>query len=247
MSLNKLVKRKALLNKIVAILMFISLSISMNCAVYKVYAEDFVSSGYETKTYKSKEQFITSKYDTAVLKEKSNTASKLKKGSVVVNVKTMCDKEYQKLYAKDWKIRAQRITKKGTKALYSKFNIYFIPKKAVTFKSANSTNAVTLLNNFSKKYKVSKKIDMIIGFSGKKPAHIAGITYIGKINGGPRILIFASSYETEAETVQHEIGHTYDLIHCEKKCVMTSQGFGYLNKFCSAHLKKWNKNRKYYN
>jgi len=230
----------------VAILLSICLLIEMNGSVYNVYAKHFVSSEYEIKAYKTNNQFKKSTYDTAVLKNNPEAVPKLKKGCMVVNVKTMCDKEYQKLHKQDWKVRAKRIVKNGTKALYSKFNIYFVPKKAVSFKSAKSSNAITLLGNFAKKNKATKKVDMIIGFSGKNPAHIAGIAYMGQIEGGPRVLIFATTYAAETETVQHEIGHTYDLGHCKKNCVMRSEGFGYLNRFCSAHLKKWKRNRKYY-
>ena len=227
-------------------LILISLLINPNYMVCHGQANDCASSEFETKSYKSKKQFIKSKYDTAVLADKPEMSIKFKKGCVVVNVKTMCDKAYQNLHKSDWKVRAKRIVENGTKALYSKFNICFVPKKAVTCKLANSQNAENLLVKFTRKYKATKKVDVIIGFSGKNPKYVAGITYIGKIGGGARILIFASTFESEVETVQHEIGHIYDLKHCSNNCVMTNEGFGYLNKFCSAHFKQWKKNRKYY-
>ena len=200
----------------------------------------------ETKTYTSKKEFEKSSADNKVLEEEPEIETKLKKGCVVVNVKTMCDKEYQALHKKDWKIRAKKIAKKGTKALYSEFNIYFKPKQAVSFTTKKSSDAEKIYKDFANKNKVGKNIDMIVGLSGRDPKGVAGISYVGKVKGGPRVLVFASTYNSEAETIQHEIGHTYDLNHCKNKCVMKSSGFGYLNKFCSGHKKKWKSNRKYY-
>lgn len=205
-----------------------------------------VNKEYEAKTYVSKKEFKTSSADSKVLEDEPEISTKLKKGCVVVNVKTVCDKQYQKLHKDDWKVRAKKVTKKGTKALYSEFNIYFKPKKAVSYTSKKSSNEETLLKDFVKKNKISGSVDMIVGLSGREPKGVAGITYLGKVSGGPKVLIFATTYNSEAETIQHEIGHTYDLDHCKKKCVMTASGFGYLNKFCTKHKKQWKANRKYY-
>ncbi len=201
---------------------------------------------YAVKEYTSKKEFEKSNADSEVLQDEPEMATKLKKGCVVVNVKTVCDKQYQNAHKKDWKVRAKKVTKKGTKALYSQFNIYFSPQKAVGYTSVKSSNEEKLLKDFVKKNKISGKTDMIVGLSGRQPDGVAGITYVGKVSGGPKVLIFESSYNSEAETIQHEIGHTYDLNHCKKSCVMKSSGFGYLNKFCASHKKKWKANRKYY-
>lgn len=130
--------------------------------------------------------------------------------------------------------------------MYSEFNICFKAKNAVSFTSKKSSDEEKIYMDFTKKNKVSGNIDMIIGLSGRDPKGVAGISYVGKVKGGPKVLVFASTYNSEAETIQHEIGHTYDLSHCKNKCVMKSSGFGYLNKFCSGHKKKWKSNRKYY-
>lgn len=204
------------------------------------------SSSYGVKYYRKRDEFKETENDRIVLKDRKKTAAKLKKGSVIVNVKTMCDTKYQKLHKKDWKIRAKLITIDATEKLYDRFNIYFNVKKAVKYKSNSSNNPFTLLKKLRKKYKPGKKADMVVAFSGKKPKYIAGITYIGKIAEGPRILVFASSYNSETETVQHEIGHTYSLNHCNKHCVMAGEGFGYLNKFCKVHKKHWKETRTYY-
>lgn len=200
----------------------------------------------ESKSYTSKKEFQKSSADNQVLEAEPEISTKLKKGCIVVNVKTLCDKEYQKIHKKDWKVRAKKVTKKGTKALYSEFNIYFKPREAVSFTSKNSSDAEKIYEDFVKKNKISGNIDMLVGLSGRDLKGVAGLTYSGKVKGGPKVLIFASTYNSEAETIQHEIGHTYNLNHCKKDCVMRASGFGYLNKFCSAHKKKWKSNRKYY-
>lgn len=200
----------------------------------------------ETKKYTSKKEFEKSSADNQVLEDEPEISKKLKKGCVVVNVKTLCDKEYQKLHKKDWKVRAKKVTKKGTKALYSEFNIYFKPKEAVSFTSKKSTDDEKIYEDFVKKNKISGNVDMLVGLSGREPKGVAGISYLGKVKGGPKVLVFASTYNSEAETIQHEIGHTYNLNHCNKNCVMKSSGFGYINKFCSSYKKKWKSNRKYY-
>ena len=200
----------------------------------------------ETKTYTSKNEFVKSAADNNVLEDEPEISTKLKKGCVVVNVKTMCDKQYQKLHKDDWKVRAKKITKKGTKALYSEFNIYFKAKNAVSFTSKKSSDAETIYKDFVKNNKISGSTDMIVGLSGRDPEGVAGMSYVGKVKGGPKVLIFASSYNSEAETVQHEIGHAYDLEHCKSNCVMKASGFGNLNKFCSKHKREWKNNRKYY-
>lgn len=200
----------------------------------------------ECKTYTSEKQFEKSAMDTAVIEDEPEIEEKLKKGCVIVNVKTMCDSSYQNAHKKDWKVRAKKLTKKATSKLYTNFNIYFKPKKAVSCSTKKSKSDETIYNDFVKKYKVSGNVDMIVGLSGQKPKGVAGISYVGKVKGGPRVLVFASTYNSEAETIQHEIGHTYDLEHCNNNCVMKASGFGYLNKFCAKHKKKWNNNRKYY-
>lgn len=200
----------------------------------------------DCKEYTNKNQFVKSAMDTKVIEDEPEIEEKLKKGCVVVNVKTMCDSSYQNAHKKDWKVRAKKITKKATSKLYTNFNISFKPKKAVSCSTKKSNNANTIYKDFAEKYKVSGKIDMIVGLSGQNPKGVAGISYVGKVEGGPRVLVFASTYDSEAETIQHEIGHTYDLEHCEKDCVMKTSGFGYLNKFCKSHKKQWNNNRKYY-
>ena len=58
----------------------------------------------ETKTYTSKNEFVKSAADNNVLEDEPEISTKLKKGCVVVNVKTMCDKQYQKLHKDDWKV-----------------------------------------------------------------------------------------------------------------------------------------------
>ena len=59
-------------------------------------------------------------------------------------------------------------------------------------------------------------------------------------------MIFPSTYKSEVETVQHEIGHTYNLDHCNKACVMKASGFGYLNKVCGVHGDWWCFRREWY-
>jgi len=227
-------------------MLYKTIILSMLIMVFSISYHVDEKNAIETKTYTSKKEFEKSVADTEVLKEEPEISTKLKKGCVVVNVKTVCDKQYQDLHKKDWKVRAKKITKKGTKKLYSQFNIYFNPQKAVGFTSKKSSDEEKLYKDFVKKNKISGKTDMIVGLSGRDPDGIAGITYVGKVQGGPKVLIFASTYNSEAETIQHEIGHTYDLNHCKKNCVMKSSGFGYLNQFCSGHKKKWKANRKYY-
>lgn len=244
---NDTVGMKSAINckRIFIIFITISLLFGSNCFAFNVHASD-CSAEYGIKYYESKKDFKKTKYDKQILKDKKTATPKLKKGCVVVTIKTMCDKAYQKIHKKDWKVRAKMITVKATEKLYSKFNIHYIVKKGVAYKSANSQDAYTLLKKFTSKYKPGKKADMIVALSGKNPQHIAGITYMGQISGGARVLVFASTFEAEAETVQHEIGHTYNLNHCNRSCVMTGEGFGYINKFCPDHKKQWKTNRTYY-
>lgn len=199
----------------------------------------------EIKTFTNESEFEITSIDSQYLYEEPELDTKLKAGCVVVNVKPKVDAAYKKLHT-DWKARAKKLTKKGTKDLYDEFNIYFKVGTAGSCTTINSTNAEKIYIDFANNNTVSGSTDMIVGISGRKPKNTAGISYLGKVSGGPRVLIFATTYKSEAETVQHEIGHTYDLEHCNSNCVMTAAGFGYLNKYCAKHRKEWNKNRKYY-
>lgn len=201
----------------------------------------------EIKTYSSQNEFIKSAADTEILEDEPEIETKLKQGCVVVKVKTLCDTKYQNLHEDDWKVRAKRITKKGTKKLYSTFNIYFKVKKVGKCTTKKSSDAEKIYDDFAERYKASENYDMIVGLSGRRPdGNTAGMSYLGKVEGGPRVIVFSTTYNSEAETIQHEIGHTYGLKHCENDCVMKASGFGYLNKFCSKHKKEWKENRKYY-
>ena len=221
-------------------------AIALGCLLCLIKSNVFASAPMLVKSYSSSSQFIVSALDSAIIPDEPDIDNKLKKGCVIVNVKTMCDKSYQNRHPKDWKVRAKKITKKATNGLYDNFNICFKPKKAVSFSSKNASEAVTIYDAFAGKYHTANSSEMIVAFSGRQPSGVAGISYLGKESGGPRVLIFASTYESEAETVQHEIGHTYGLNHCSDNCVMKASGFGYINHFCSKHKKQWKKNRTYY-
>lgn len=202
------------------------------------------------KQFTSEDEFVRSIYDNIVLDEEPedniDVSQGLRATSIIVNVKTMCDAQYRKAHSSDWEIRAKRTVKEATTYLYDFIGIKFVVKEGVAFTSASTTNPEKLLDDFISHYKVGNGIDMIVGLSGRKPKDTAGIAYKGKIEGGPRVLIFPSTYKSEVETVQHEIGHTYNLEHCNKACVMKASGFGYLNKVCGVHGDWWCFRREWY-
>jgi len=100
-------------------------------------------------------------------------------------------------------------------------------------------------------YNSSKTADIMIAFSGVTPSDNSNTTGIGFV-GTPGCVIFDNGYSTNAETVQHEVGHNYGLNHCQDEtgseygdsdCVMTEVGFGYIGEFCTGHHDEWEDNK----
>lgn len=79
----------------------------------------------DCKEYTNKNQFVKSAMDTKVIEDEPEIEEKLKKGCVVVNVKTMCDSSYQNAHKKDWKVRAKKSLKKP-QVNYTQILIYLL-------------------------------------------------------------------------------------------------------------------------
>lgn len=197
------------------------------------------------KSYNEESDLIKSSYDDQIMLDSSEVSEPLKKGCVVVKVKTVCDQKYRSKHSKDWKVRAKNTVRDAAKILYSKFNIKYYPSNGIAWTSPNTSDWESIYKNAVSNFKVTKSGNMLVAFSGQRVGGVAGMSKQGKKNG-PHLVVFSTTYKSEVETTQHEMAHTYNLGHCTSACVMQNVGFGYTNKFCSKHENYWNKNRKFY-
>lgn len=166
----------------------------------------------------------------------------------VVYVTSPCDDEWRSKYS-SYMYEAGRTVERADDELYNKFGIDLYSVAQFPWDSSNTTSSNLLWEARSEHgltYNGNLTAEMMIAFSGVSPSDDSNITGVGYMNQ-PYLIVFDNGYSMNAETTQHECGHTYGLAHCEdegsgygdKGCVMTAVGFGHIGTFCTGHENEW--------
>lgn len=166
-----------------------------------------------------------------------------------VAVTEPCDKAWRDIYPSNWMWQAHRCVVNADVMLENRYGIqyYSVSQKYWT---SNHTNDGDLLDEVIDEWGLRDGAGLMVAFSGIQGTGVYGVSYTDT----PYCLIFDSGYEYNRETVQHETGHCYGLLHCQDECessctancVMTESGMGYIDKICSEHNMTWNNARTKY-
>jgi hypothetical protein len=158
--------------------------------------------------------------------------------TVVVGVVSPCDQNWRTRYS-DWQYEANRAVERADDSLHTNFGIDYQSVAQREWNSGTLTSTYDLVRDARSQYGLSNNADIMVAFSGKDGGGTAGEVYA---IGDPHSVIMDLGYTYNAETVQHETGHSYTLRHIagDNNCVMTTSGFGHIDTFCSTHFTQWN-------
>lgn len=160
-----------------------------------------------------------------------------------VAVTEPCDQYWQDTYPDNWMWQAHRCVVNADTMLTNNYGIqyYSVSQKYWT---SNNTTAEDLVAEARSEWGLRDGADLMVAFTGRDGGNTMGI--VDEI-GEPYALIFDNGYEYNRETVQHETGHCYGLIHCYgDNCVMTAYGMGHIDTICSTHDDDWTDARSKY-
>lgn len=229
--------------------------ISTTGSIPEPYLEDDSSSLVESVHAKLKLPNETSANNVSEPKYEHNNPN-VRRTIYVVYVTSPCDDEWRSKYS-SYMYEAGRTVERADDMLYDEFGIDLYSVAQFPWTSSSTTSSGLLdeaKSNHGLTYNGSLTAEMMIAFSGVTPSDDPYITGIANV-GAPYLVVFDNGYDINAETTQHEVGHTYSLMHCEseigssygdKDCVMTSVGFGYIDKLCTGHYTEWENNANKY-
>ena len=159
--------------------------------------------------------------------------------SIRVDIQSPLEQSWINSHSNDYYYQANRVVERIDDYLYSKFGIDFYSVSHPHW-STTSSSDVGILSDVTNRFGTGNA-DLMIAFAGSLVSGTFGIAYVGH----PYALVFDHAYTQNCKTAQHEVGHTYGLLHCSslKNCVM-KQGadlsWSLFEHLCPYHEKQWN-------
>lgn len=181
-----------------------------------------------------------SQLDYLPAREENTEMYMTRSSSVYIDVNVVMDEEWRE------QSNASNLAKNAIEAaddyLWTEFGINFYNYDYMNWDSDDTGTHHELLDEAISEHGLNGN-DYMMAFTGQDYS-VGGLGRVGE----EYCLVINQNATANKKVARHEIGHTYDLSHCNANCLMNSGTifYDYYDVLCDMHYEEWSENRSIY-